>query len=98
MREVVDCKNIPILIDQEGGTVSRLKEPVWKEFPKAESYARLAEKSLDDAKSAVYTNYKAMAQEIAELDISVNCAPVMDLPSDKCHQFLRPRTYSYNFV
>jgi len=94
LREIVDVANLPILIDQEGGTVSRLKEPEWKEYPAAKTYGELAAKtSLYDARSAAYSMYGEIASDLVELGINVNCAPVLDLPSDKCHEFLRSRVY-----
>ena len=33
LREISGRANVPILIDQEGGRVSRMKPPVWPEFP-----------------------------------------------------------------
>ena len=62
--------DIPILIDQEGGRVVRLKPPFWKSRPAA--------KSFTSAKD-VYENAKDMAIELAELGITVNCAPCADL-------------------
>lgn len=96
LREVVGYKNLPILIDQEGGRVARLKEPEWKEYPAACTYGELAKISMDDAYNSVYTNYKEIGEMLRELGISVNCAPVMDVPAAKCHEFLRPRTYGDN--
>jgi len=94
LREIVGYSSLPILIDQEGGDISRLKEPEWKEYPSARAYGNLAEISIDDACNAAYTNYKAMAEELRELGVNVNCAPVLDVPSPKCHKFLSAsRTY-----
>ncbi len=93
LREVVDVENLPILIDQEGGTVSRLKEPEWKEYPKACTYGDLAKKSLYDARAAAYSNYQEMAEALIEMGVNVNCAPVLDYPSEKCHEFILNRVF-----
>lgn len=93
LREVVGVENLPILIDQEGGTVSRLKEPEWKEYPKACTYGELAKKSLYDARAAAYSNYQEIAEALIEMGVTVNCAPMLDLPSENCHEFLRSRVY-----
>lgn len=94
LRETVGVANLPILIDQEGGTVSRLKEPEWKEYPKASIYGELAKKSLHDARAAAYSNYQEIAEALIEMGVTVNCAPVLDYPSKNCHKFLLDRTYA----
>ncbi len=62
--------DVPILIDQEGGRVVRLRPPFWKPRRAAKLFT-----SYD----AVYENAKDMAHELAELGINVNCAPCADL-------------------
>ena len=54
----------------------------------------MAEKSLDKAKTLAYSNYKEMAQAIAEIGVTVNCAPGLDFPSEECHEFLLNRIYA----
>lgn len=93
-RELVSWADAPVLIDQEGGTVARLKAPEWTEFPPAGDFAAQAESDLERACDAVYQNAFAMGRELAECGITVNCAPVMDVPSPDCHDFLSgSRTY-----
>ena len=70
LKSCVQHTDVPILIDQEGGRVVRLKPPFWKVRPAAKSFT-----SIED----VYENAKDMAQELAELGITVNCAPCADL-------------------
>ena len=45
-----------ILIDQEGGRVTRLKSPNWKSYPSAEFFGNKAEKNLPLAKKLVFKN------------------------------------------
>lgn len=87
--------DVPVLIDQEGGMVARLKSPAFREFPTARSYADIArEQGLDAATAAVHESYLQMAMDLAEMGITVNCAPVVDVPSADCHPFLaETRTY-----
>lgn len=93
-RELVKWADAPVLIDQEGGSVARLIAPEWTEFPPAGDFAAQAEDDLEQACDAVYQNAFAMARELAEIGVTVNCAPVMDVPSPECHDFLSgSRTY-----
>src|SRR3982751_6977440 len=41
LRELTGRADLPILIDQEGGRVARMKPPEWPAFPAAEKFARL---------------------------------------------------------
>lgn len=81
--------DVPVLIDQEGGDVSRLKNPEWREYPAAKTFDRA------DGVMAARRNSHDMALDLAELGITVNCAPVIDVPAPDCHEFLSAtRTFS----
>ena len=41
LRELSGRDDVPILIDQEGGRVARMKPPEWPAFPAAERFADL---------------------------------------------------------
>ncbi|MDF3024338.1 MAG: glycoside hydrolase, family 3-like protein [Alphaproteobacteria bacterium] len=95
VRECVGWDGLPVLIDQEGGTVSRLKQPEWKEYPAAKIFGELATASEQEGRDAARINSYLMALDLADLGISVNCAPVVDVPAPDCHEFLSAsRTYS----
>jgi beta-N-acetylhexosaminidase len=95
VRECVGRDDIPVLIDQEGGSVSRLKSPVWKEYPSAKSFGDIAQKSRTEAFNATRQNSLHMAHDLIEMGITVNCNPVVDVPAPDCHEFLAAsRTYS----
>lgn len=94
MRDCVGRVDLPVLIDQEGGTVARLKAPAWTEFPSAKTFGDLAGKSRTEGIRAARLNSYQMALELVEMGITVNCAPVVDVPAPDCHAFLAgSRTY-----
>ena len=76
MRASVGRDSAPVLIDQEGGRVARLKPPHWRHPPAAEVFSRLSEHGAEAAK----LNAQMIAFELLALGINVNCAPVLDLP------------------
>ncbi|MCE3233216.1 MAG: nagZ [Rickettsiaceae bacterium] len=95
---VSDLKSIvgwecPILIDQEGGRVARLKPPHWRKSPSMEGFARLALKDLKSAENAVYLNYRLIGQELYSLGINVDCAPVCDILFDWAHDIVGDRSF-----
>lgn len=95
MREAVGRADVPVLIDQEGGSVSRLKMPEWMEYPSAKSFGEIAAQSLEEGIKATRLNSYRMALDLIDMGITVNCAPVVDVPAPDCHAFLSAsRTYS----
>jgi beta-N-acetylhexosaminidase len=87
-KSCVGREEVPILIDQEGGRVARLKAPHWPVFPAA---AKLS--ALGDAAKAVYLNGRLIAHELASLGINVDCAPVADVPVEGAHDVIGDRAY-----
>ncbi|CAO4844755.1 MAG: Beta-hexosaminidase [Holosporales bacterium] len=77
-------KDTPILIDQEGGRVSRLKAPVFKEFPAPNTF---------ESPKAVYDNAVMMAEQLLELGITVNCTPLADLCFPLTHAVIGDRSF-----
>ncbi|SLN12694.1 beta-N-acetylhexosaminidase [Ruegeria meonggei] len=88
-REAVG-RNCPITIDQEGGRVQRLRAPLAREWmPPMEHTGRAG----DQAERAMYLRYRLIANELFEMGIDSNCAPMVDLARDDTHAFLRNRCY-----
>lgn len=95
VREAVGKPDLPVLIDQEGGSVARLKSPEWQEYPAANIFGELAACSAEQGDEATKLNAYLMALDLADMGITVNCAPVVDVPAPDCHEFLSgSRTYS----
>lgn len=91
VRDVVGRADLPVLIDQEGGSVARLKSPEWCEYPAASTLAGLGGQG---AAEAARLNAYLMALDLIDMGVTVNCAPVVDVPSPDCHAFLSgSRTY-----
>mgnify|MGYP003122806075 CR=1 FL=1 len=79
--ELRDCvgRDVPILIDQEGGRVARLKPPTWRAAPAAQRFADLYLKDEEAAIEATRLNHRLLAHELRAVGIDVDCAPVADL-------------------
>ncbi len=82
-----------ILIDQEGGRVARMKEPHWKCYPNGEFFAKLYQQNQELAKKSLFENFAEIASDLKEVGINVNCAPVLDILSEKTHQVIGDRAY-----
>jgi beta-N-acetylhexosaminidase len=91
LRDTLGRADAPILIDQEGGRVSRLKPPHWPARPSAGAFAHLLGTDPDQACREVYENSRNIAQDLHALGITVNCAPVCDIPTAQTRDILGDR-------
>ncbi|HEX9568976.1 MAG TPA: beta-N-acetylhexosaminidase [Rhodospirillales bacterium] len=92
-RKAVGRADAPVLIDQEGGRVQRLNPPHWRAAPAAAAFADLARRDRALAIEAVGLNARLIAAELAELGITVNCAPVLDVPQPDAHRVIGDRAF-----
>jgi beta-N-acetylhexosaminidase len=73
-------RDAPVLVDQEGGRVQRLKPPHWPKYPPAAAYADLYDRNRADGLAAVRLGAHLMAAALSDAGIDVDCAPVADVP------------------
>ena len=85
----------PILIDEEGGKVSRLSELFsTKEFSQY-FFGLQYEKNNKNGK-LIYKYYlETICNILNDLGININTIPVMDLLQNSTHQVIKSRAYSY---
>ena len=90
LRGAIGRSDAPILIDQEGGRVARLRPPSWRLYPSA---TRLG--SLPDPKAevAVRLGARLIADDLGDLGITVDCLPVLDVPVAGAHPVIGDRAY-----
>lgn len=86
---------LPILIDQEGGRVARLKPPHWPAFPAAKRFADLWEVSPVSAMDAARLNARAIAAVVRSVGVTVDCLPVLDVPVEGAHDVIGDRAYGF---
>src|SRR6202000_532733 len=94
LRETVDDGQAPVLIDQEGGRVARLKPPHWQARPPAARFGVLYDTSPEAAREAVYLNARLIAHDLAQLGINVDCLPVLDVPVPGSHDVIGDRAFA----
>ena len=93
LRESIQRPNAPVLIDQEGGRVQRLKPPHWRDIPAASRFSELFKKDKENALRAIRLNSYLIAYKLLELGINVNCAPILDLPQPGADLIIGDRAY-----
>ncbi len=91
LREAVG-REAPILVDQEGGRVQRLRAPHWREWePPLDTV--LAAGSLEAAARQMRRRMAVIGAELRAVGIDADCAPVGDVARPGTHPFLRNRCY-----
>lgn len=84
--------NAPVLIDQEGGRVQRLRGPIWRDWhPPLDTV--LAAK---DPVRVLYLRSRLIAHELRSVGIDVHCGPTSDVARDNTHPFLKNRLYGFD--
>lgn len=89
MRETVG-RAAPVLIDQEGGRVQRMRSPHWREFPPA--MRETTGRTLEEAAEALVLRYRLIAAELHAAGVDVNCAPLLDVAAPTLHASIGERT------
>jgi beta-N-acetylhexosaminidase len=94
LRSCVARAEAPVLIDQEGGRVARLRPPHWRKAPPArvlgELYARDPEAGLE----ATRLNSRLLAADVASIGCDVDCLPVLDIAFPETHAVIGDRAYA----
>lgn len=83
--------DVAILIDQEGGRVTRMKPPVWPAFPAGAAFDALYDVSAITAIEAARNNAEAIALTLAEVGITVDCLPLLDVRVPETHAAIGDR-------
>lgn len=80
--ELRDCvgRDAPILIDQEGGRVARMKPPAFPAHVAPAAFGALYRASPKLAREAAQLNGFLLGRMTADLGVDVNCAPMIDVP------------------
>lgn len=93
LRDLSGRADLPILVDQEGGRVARLGPPHWRSWPPARDFADAFSQDPDRARAAALCNYQALALDLVALGITVDCAPVLDVPVPDAHDIIGDRAF-----
>ena len=84
----------PVLIDQEGGRVQRLRPPHWRAASPAARFGALARSQAQSGAKAVFLNHQLIGAELAALGIDVDCAPLIDVHQPGAHDVIGDRAFS----
>ena len=96
IKKILHDKKCPILIDQEGGEVSRLNKIINLKFFSQQFFGKLYSKD----KKLFYKVYRIYVDKVCEIfkkvGININTVPVLDVARRDTHSIIGDRSFSKN--
>ncbi|WP_412772713.1 beta-N-acetylhexosaminidase [Nitrobacter sp.] len=92
-RETVEDADAPVLIDQEGGRVQRLNLPHWPAYPPGAVFGALYDRDRALGLKAARLSAQLIANDLADLGITVDCLPLADVPASGADAIIGDRAY-----
>lgn len=94
LRSCVARGEAPVLIDQEGGRVARLRPPHWRKAPPARLLGDLYARDPESGLEATRLNSRLLAADVASIGCDVDCLPVLDIGFPETHAVIGDRAYA----
>jgi beta-N-acetylhexosaminidase len=91
LRAIHGRERLLVSIDQEGGRVARMKPPEWEAFPPGEVFAKLWQVAPASAIEAARANAEALGHDLAEVGITVDYLPLLDVRQPGAHDVIGDR-------
>ncbi|WP_160004440.1 beta-N-acetylhexosaminidase [Rhizobium sp. 18055] len=92
MRESVGW-HAPVLIDQEGGRVQRIRPPILQHYPSGQQLGDLYRQDKGRGKRAAWLMSRLHAFDLSRFGINVDCLPVLDVPVEGSSNVIGNRAY-----
>ncbi len=93
LRDTVGGRNAPVLIDQEGGRVQRIREPICPRYPSGADLGAIYRSDRDKGIRAAWLMSRLHAFDLLKLGINVDCLPVLDVPVEGASDVIGSRAY-----
>ncbi|MCP4317516.1 MAG: beta-N-acetylhexosaminidase [Hyphomicrobiales bacterium] len=94
LRNCVNRPDAPVLIDQEGGRVQRIRPPITPSYPSASVIGEVYRKDPRDGLRAAWLMGRLHAFDLSAFGINVDCLPVLDVPVEGGHDVIGNRAFS----
>ncbi|WP_420415230.1 beta-N-acetylhexosaminidase [Roseibium sp.] len=78
-RQAVGRQDAPVLVDQEGGRVQRLRPPHWRKYPAPKLFGDLYGKDPAAGRRAAFLGAQLIAADLSAVGITVDCLPCLDV-------------------
>jgi|TARA_B110000914_G_C15461466_1_gene446094 beta-N-acetylhexosaminidase len=94
IKKITKDKKFPIMIDEEGGRVSRLKKFINNKQFSQKYFGDLYEQSSFVGSSIYKTYINSLSKILFNIGININTVPILDLSQKKTHKIIGNRAYS----
>lgn len=96
LRDTVAGRHAPVLIDQEGGRVQRIKPPLADKYPSGADLGAIYAQDREKGLRAAWLMSRLHAFDLLKLGIDVDCLPVLDVPVEGAHDVIGSRAYGHD--
>lgn len=95
MRDCVGW-NAPVLIDQEGGRVQRIKPPILQAYPSAQVLGDIYRQGREKGLRAAWLMSRLHAFDLTRFGFTMDCLPVLDVPVEGASNVIGNRAYGFH--
>ena len=95
LRDLHGRDDLLIMIDQEGGRVARMQPPEWPAFPSGAAFDALYEAAPISAIEAARANAEALGLMLAEVGVTVDALPLLDVRRPGANDVIGDRAYGF---
>lgn len=95
LRDLHGRDDLLVMIDQEGGRVARMGPPEWPAFPAGAAFDALYEKAPISGIEAARANAEAIGLMLAEVGVTVDALPLLDVRQPGANAVIGDRAYGY---
>lgn len=96
MRDAVGRPDAPVLIDQEGGRVQRIRPPMIERYPSAAALGEIYRQDKEKGLRAAWLMSRLHAFDLMKLGVTVDCLPVLDVPVEGASNVIGDRAYGFD--
>jgi beta-N-acetylhexosaminidase len=96
MRDAVGRPDAPVLIDQEGGRVQRIRPPLLQSYPNAQALGEIYLRDKAQGLRAAWLMSRLHAFDLMKFGINVDCLPVLDVPVEGASNVIGNRAYGFD--
>ncbi|MCA1492778.1 beta-N-acetylhexosaminidase [Sinorhizobium alkalisoli] len=96
LRDSVGNSTAPVLIDQEGGRVQRIRPPLVPQYPNGAAIGELYRRDKDLGLRVAWLLGRLHAFDLTSFGITVDCLPVLDVPVPGSHDVIGNRAYGHD--
>lgn len=96
LRDSIGNPAAPVLIDQEGGRVQRIRPPLVQQYPNGAAIGEIYRRDAEGGLRAAWLMGRLHAFDLMRFGITVDCLPVLDVPVPGSHDVIGNRAYGHD--